>query len=88
MLREKSHNAPSDGGAPLPRVALSVREFCASVGIGRTLFYEEVKAGRIQVLKARNRTLVPVAECHGYLQRLAKSGNRKAERESTRPDPG
>jgi excisionase family DNA binding protein len=46
----------------LPRSALSVKEFCASVGIGRTLFYKLVNAGEISVVKLGGRTLVPYSE--------------------------
>jgi excisionase family DNA binding protein len=52
------------------RVSLSVAEFCAAAGIGRSFFYQEVKAGRIMVLKAGRRTLVPTTELNNWLERL------------------
>lgn len=52
------------------RIAGTVSEFCSAMGIGRTLFYEEVRRGRIKILKAGRRTLVPIAEQKAYLQRL------------------
>ena len=53
------------------RVAESVKEFCESVGIGKTFFYAEVKAGRIKTLKAGRKTLVLVSEKLAYLEKLA-----------------
>ena len=35
----------------IPKIALSIPEFCASVGLGRSRAYEEIKAGRLKVLK-------------------------------------
>ncbi len=57
-----------------PRIAptaITVAEFCRSVSIGRTHFYSELKAGRINVVKSGRKTLVPVSECAAYLNRLA-----------------
>jgi len=57
-----------------PRVAptaITVAEFCRSVSIGRTHFYAELKAGRINVVKSGRKTLVPASECAAYLNRLA-----------------
>jgi len=52
------------------KIAFTVEEFCTSVGIGRTKFYEEIKAGRIQAKKAGRKTLVPIAEAVAYVDRL------------------
>lgn len=54
-----------------PRYALSVTEFCAACSIGRSTFYEEVKAGRIRILKAGKRTLIASTEAHRWLDSLA-----------------
>jgi excisionase family DNA binding protein len=54
-----------------PRAALTVAEFCAALSIGRTTFYEQVRAGRIRVLKVGTRTLVPTSEVDAFLQKLA-----------------
>ncbi len=57
--------------------AETVNEFCAAVRIGRSLFYKEVKRGRIKILKAGSRkTLVPISEREAYLQRLAEGASR------------
>ena len=57
------------------RIAETVNEFCAAVGIGRTLFYKEVQRGRIRILKAGRKTLVPVTERAAYLRRLAEEAD-------------
>lgn len=62
--------------AGIDRIAETVNEFCAAVRIGRTLFYKEVHRGRIKILKAGRKTLVPIAEREAYLRRLAEKAGR------------
>lgn len=50
----------------LSRMAISVAEFCQAFAIGKSLFYEEVKAGRLLVRKVGGRTLVPTAEARAW----------------------
>lgn len=57
----------------IPRTACSPREFCRAVGIGKTHFYKQVKAGKIKTIKDGRKTLVPVSECESYLRRLEKA---------------
>lgn len=40
------------------KLAFSIPEFCAAVGIGRSRAYEEIKAGRLRILKCGRRTLI------------------------------
>lgn len=48
---------------------LTVKEFCHRSGIGKTFFYEQVKAGRIRTFKVSyKKTLVPRSEL-GWLAR-------------------
>lgn len=57
---------------PVPfRLGYSVDEFCEAFGMGRTLFYKMKKEGKIQVVKAGRRTLIPVAEMTAWLNRCA-----------------
>lgn len=56
----------------IDRIAETVNEFCSALGIGRTFFYQEVRRGRIKILKAGRKTLVPIAERSAYLQRLGE----------------
>jgi len=50
--------------------AFSLNEFCNRYGIGRTTAYEEIKAGRLQVVKAGKRSLVPADAAESWLQNL------------------
>jgi hypothetical protein len=47
---------------------LTIPQFLREFPVGRTRFYEDVRAGRIRVLKSGARTLVPASE----LDRLAR----------------
>ena len=49
-----------------PRLAISVTEFCQTFSIGRSTFYQEVKAGRLKVRKVGMRTLVASAEAQDW----------------------
>ncbi|MFN3669562.1 MAG: hypothetical protein ACK4VY_09670 [Brevundimonas sp.] len=54
--------------------ALSVRRFCELHAIGRTTFYEEVKAGRLKTRKVRNRTLVLREDADRWRSALPTAG--------------
>jgi excisionase family DNA binding protein len=53
-----------DGGRP---ITVRVREACRLTGIGRSKFYELIKAGEIRVIKVGTITLVPVDSLQQYL---------------------
>jgi excisionase family DNA binding protein len=53
--------------------AFSVDEFCARYGVGRTTAYEEIKAKRLQVVKAGKRTLVTADAAESWLKNLPTS---------------
>lgn len=53
-----------------PVGALSVNELCRQYSIGRTFFYEELKAGRLVAHKAGAKTLVAVAEAERWFASL------------------
>ena len=57
------------------RVNWRVDDFCRAHGIGRTLFYEEVKRGEIKPIKIGKRTLVPVSEAKAWQERKARESN-------------
>ncbi|MNP86972.1 hypothetical protein D3C76_1875460 [compost metagenome] len=48
-----------------------MNDFCRACSIGRSTFYEEVKAGRIRILKAGKRTLIASSEAQRWLDSLA-----------------
>ena len=52
------------------KLLFSVKEFCEMVGIGRTTFYQEVKAGRIKAKKVGRSTLIPKSELERFIEEL------------------
>jgi excisionase family DNA binding protein len=56
----------------IEKVAYSVDEFCEMFGVGRTFFYAEVKAGRLQVRKAGRKTLVRAEDARAWLDGLSE----------------
>lgn len=54
------------------KAAFTVNEFCARFGICRSLFYAEVRAGRLVTRKAGGRTLVLVREAEAWADSLPK----------------
>ena len=53
-----------------PKQAFAVKEFLAAYGIGRTKFYEEVKAGRLKTRKVGKRTLITRSDADAWLNNL------------------
>ena len=51
----------------------SVAEFCSRYGVGRTTTYEQIKAGRLQAVKAGKRTLVTADAAESWLKNLPTS---------------
>jgi len=54
----------------LQPAALSVRNFCEAVSIGRTTFYGLVAQGHIRTKKLGRRTLVPITEVERFIAAL------------------
>lgn len=54
------------------RGAFSIPEFCQWAGIGRTLAFAEIKAGRLTVTKCGKRSLIRVADAQAWLDSLPK----------------
>jgi hypothetical protein len=65
-------NAPTVAPA-----AYTVAGFCAAYGVGRTFTYAEVKAGRLRLVKAGNRTLIGAAEAQRWFDNLQRPDNHK-----------
>lgn len=57
-----------------------VNDFCQAAGIGRTLFYDEVKRGEIQTIKIGSRTLIPDIEAKAWQLRKCGSLSSTGER--------
>ncbi len=65
-------------GPRIDRVNWRVNEFCAAHGIGRSLFYEEVKRGEIKLIKIGKRSLVSDSEAKAWQERKARASARGA----------
>lgn len=52
------------------RLSYSVKDFCASVGIGRSKFYELVGDGKLKTVKLGTKTLVTAAEAERFIKSL------------------
>ena len=53
----------------LDRLNFRVNDFCRAAGIGRTLFYDEVKRGELKIIKVGKRTLIPDSEAKAWQAR-------------------
>jgi excisionase family DNA binding protein len=54
--------------------ALSVKEACKSISLGRTSFYKFVKSGQIPARKCGRRTIVLPSELEQALKSLPRAG--------------
>jgi excisionase family DNA binding protein len=50
--------------------AMSIDEFCARYGPGRTKVYQELKSGRLRARKIGTRTVITEDDAEDWLQRL------------------
>jgi excisionase family DNA binding protein len=54
--------------------ALSISEFSARYGVGRTTTYEEIKSGRLRARKIGKRTIISVDDAEDWLLHLPLLG--------------
>ena len=64
-MRHTSHRPSGD----LSPITLRIADACRITGIGRSKFYELIKAGEIDVIKVGAITLVPVTSIQSLLER-------------------
>jgi len=57
------------------RINWRINDFCQAHGIGRTLFYDEVKRGELKIIKVGKRTLIPDSEAKAWQERKALASN-------------
>ncbi|HET9758073.1 MAG TPA: helix-turn-helix domain-containing protein [Candidatus Limnocylindrales bacterium] len=57
--------------APEPDRLLSIPDAADALGIGRSMLYQEIAAGRLRTLKVGRRRLAPSASVRDYIQRAA-----------------
>jgi hypothetical protein len=55
--------------APAKR-ARTVKQFCADYGVGKTLTYAEIKAGRLRARKVGSKTLILHEDSEGWARSL------------------
>lgn len=57
--------------------AMSIETFCQWAGIGRSLAYKEIEAGRLRIKKVGRRTLITLEAARAWLADLPEgdSGN-------------
>ena len=63
----RAHNAET---APCSPRAFPIREFCRRYGIGRTVAYKEISAGRLRAVKVGRRTLITQEAAEAWLAML------------------
>ncbi|MBZ9655045.1 helix-turn-helix domain-containing protein [Phyllobacterium lublinensis] len=57
------------------KIALTIQDFCQNYGVGRTFVFKEIKAGRLPIKKAGQRTLILRSDADLWLSALP-DGNR------------
>jgi hypothetical protein len=65
-------------GSPALRRAMSIDEFCAAYGPGRTTAYLELRSGRLRGRKIGRRTLITQEDAENWLRNLPLAGGRNA----------
>lgn len=55
---------------PEARMAVTIPEAAASLGLSRSYLYQEAKAGRLKVRKAGKRSLVALADLQAFVDAL------------------
>ena len=60
--------APAD--ATPARRARTVKQFCADYGVGKTLTYAEIKAGRLRAVKVGFKTLILAQDSEAWARSL------------------
>lgn len=54
----------------MEKVLLSVSEFMSAYNIGRTATYEEIKDGRLKIVKRGTRTFIAAEDARAWLDAL------------------
>jgi len=66
-LREAAR-AEAETGPRAPDRLLSIDEAATALGLGRSLLYGEIAAGRLQTLRVGRRRLVPAGSLHDFIE--------------------
>jgi excisionase family DNA binding protein len=79
-LEQPASNSNSSTIPFRERLGCSPREACAALGIGRTLLYQLIAEGRIEVTKLSRRTIVSVPSLLRLMDAQAAEPKRRAGR--------
>jgi excisionase family DNA binding protein len=60
------------------KIAYTVAEFAEAYGVGRTLIYVEIKAGRLRSKRAGGRRLILAGDARAWFDALPETGRRTA----------
>jgi hypothetical protein len=55
--------------------ARTVKQFCADYGVGKTLTYAEIKAGRLRAVKVGDRTLILHKDSEAWARSLPEAAS-------------
>jgi excisionase family DNA binding protein len=61
---------------PPEKLAFTLKEASAVLGIGKTTLYAAIANGRLAAVKLGNRTLTPASALHGWLASLPAARSR------------
>lgn len=75
------------GAIESEKLAYSIARLSDACDLGRTFIYEEIKAGRLQVIKAGRRTLIETAEARRWLSSLRRGTTPEAPCEQSDGKP-
>jgi hypothetical protein len=65
------------------KLALSIEDFCRTVGVGRTVAFAEIRAGRLHARKCGRRTLITVEAAERWLASLPAREDSDLQSEQT-----
>jgi hypothetical protein len=68
--------------------AMTFAQFLAWASIGRTKAYEEIKAGRLHLVKLGSKSLILRADAEAWLSRYSEFGRAEARRDPVRQQGG
>jgi excisionase family DNA binding protein len=62
------HNPVGSHGPGPEKLAFTITEACAAIGIGKTSIYELISEGKLKAIKAAGRRLILRSDLEAYLQ--------------------
>lgn len=59
---------------PVEKMAYTIAEFCEAFGVGKSLMFEEIAAGKLRTKKAGRRTLILAKDAIAWVEALPDGG--------------